>query len=183
MKPKARREPQRVGSILEKTLKNMSLEGKLKQHEVWNVWDDVVGEHVSRHAQPEFMKSGILFVKVSSSPWMQQLHYMGKGIIKALNARLGLLIVEEIRFKLGEIDPSRKQASSPPQSPPSDSLAGQGYPEADSKGSLPNQGHENQGDSRKGDAQGPGETEREAPLIITPPVRPPALMRFLDRSP
>jgi predicted nucleic acid-binding Zn ribbon protein len=118
MKPKARREPQRVGSILEKTLKNMSLEGKLKQHEVWNVWDDVVGEHVSRHAQPEFMKSGILFVKVSSSPWMQQLHYMGKGIIKALNARLGLLIVEEIRFKLGEIDPSRKQASSPPQSPP-----------------------------------------------------------------
>jgi hypothetical protein len=118
MKSKARREPQRVGSILEKTLKNMSLEGKLKQHEVWNVWNDVVGEHVSRHAQPEFMKGGILFVKVSSSPWMQQLHYMGNGIIEALNARVGLPVVEEIRFKLGEIDPRWKQASSPPQSLP-----------------------------------------------------------------
>ncbi len=118
MKSKARREPQRVGSILEKTLKDMSLDWKLKQHEVWNVWNDVVGEHVSRHAQPEFMKGGILFVRVSSSPWMQQLHYMASGIIEALNACVGLPVVEEIRFKLGEIHPHWKQASSPPQSPP-----------------------------------------------------------------
>jgi len=137
MKPKARREPQRVGSILEKTLKNMSLEGKLKQHEVWNVWNDVVGEHVSRHAQPEFMKSGILFVKVSSSPWMQQLHYMGKGIIEALNARLGLPIVEEIRFKLGEIDPRWRQASSPPQSPPPTPSPAKGTPKRVQKALSP----------------------------------------------
>ncbi|NIS60958.1 MAG: DUF721 domain-containing protein [Proteobacteria bacterium] len=105
MKAKARRNPQRVGAILEKTLKKMSLDRKLKEHEIWNVWNSVVGEAVSRHAQPDFMKNKILFVKVSSSPWVHQLHYMGKGICEALNERLGTHIVEEIRFKLGEVDP------------------------------------------------------------------------------
>jgi hypothetical protein len=116
MKAKAGRDPQRVGSILEKTLKNMSLDRKLKEHEVWNVWNTIVGEHVSRHAQPEFMNNKILFVKVSSSPWMQQLCYMAKGIVQALNKRLGAPIVEEIRFKLGQIDAQWKPTPPPPRS-------------------------------------------------------------------
>jgi hypothetical protein len=108
MSAKARREPQRVGSILEKTLKKMSLDGKLRQHEAMNVWNCVVGEHVSRHAQPEFIRNKILFVRVSSPPWMHQLSYMSRGIVEALNERVGTPIVEEIRFKLGEIDPHGK---------------------------------------------------------------------------
>ncbi len=104
MKAKAERNPQRVGSVLEETLKKMSLERKLKEYEVWNVWNSVVGEPVFRHAQPDFMRNRILFVKVSSSPWMQQLSYMGKGIVEALNKRLGAPVIEEIRFKLGAVD-------------------------------------------------------------------------------
>lgn len=116
MKSKAGRNPQSVGAVLEKALKNMSLEGKLKEHEIWNVWNSVVGEHVSRNAQPDFIRNRILFVKVSSSPWMQQLYYMGKGIVEALNKRLGLHVIEEIRFKLGDIDPQWKPIPPPPQS-------------------------------------------------------------------
>jgi len=113
MSAKTTRIPQRVGSILEKTLKNMSLDRKLKEHEVWNVWNSVVGEHVSSHAQPDFMRNKILFVRVSSSPWMQQLCYMSKGIVEALNKRLGAPIVEEIRFKLGEVDPPCRGTPTP----------------------------------------------------------------------
>jgi hypothetical protein len=124
MRAKARREPQRVGSILEKTLKKMSLDGKLKQHEAINVWNSVVGEHVSRHVQPEFIRNKILFVRATSPPWMQQLSYMSKGIIEALNERLGMPTVEEIRFKLGEVDPQGKPIPPPSRSshptPPSD---------------------------------------------------------------
>ncbi len=109
MKAKVRRNPQRVGGILEKTLKKMSLDGKLKEQEIWNIWSSVVGEPVSRHAQPDFMNNKILFVRVSSSPWMQQLHYLGRGICEALNKRLGTHVVEEMRFKLGEVDPPCKE--------------------------------------------------------------------------
>jgi len=122
MKAKVGREPQRVGLILEKALKNMSLDRKLKEHEIWNVWNSVAGEHVARHAQPEFMRNGILFVRVSTSPWMQQLSYMGKGITEALNERLGAPIVEEIRFKLGKVDlPSEASAASSRPANPSSS--------------------------------------------------------------
>ena len=123
MKAKPGRNPQRVGAILEKTLKKMSLDRKLKEHEVWNIWNSVVGEHVSRHAQPDFMRNKILFVKVSSSPWMQQLYYMGKGIVEALNKRLGAHVIEEIRFRLGEVDlqweptPTPSRSSNPIPSP------------------------------------------------------------------
>lgn len=123
MKAKAERDPQRIGAILEKALKSMSLDGKLKKHEVLNVWNSVVGEHVSRHAQPDFMRNKIVFVRVSSSPWMQQLSYMSKGIIEELNRRLGMPAVEEIRFKLGEVDsqceptPPTSRSSHPIPSP------------------------------------------------------------------
>lgn len=117
MKAKATRKPQRIGSILEKTLKRMSLDTKLKEYEVWNVWDSVVGEYVSRHARPDFMRNKILFVRVSSSPWIQQLSYMGKGITEALNERLGAPIVQEMRFKLGEIDLPPEECPAPSQSP------------------------------------------------------------------
>ena len=80
----------------------------MKEHEVWNVWDGIVGKHVSRNAQPESMRNKILFVKVSTSPWMQQLSYMGEGIVEALNKRLGAPIVEGIRFKLGDVAPKSK---------------------------------------------------------------------------
>ncbi len=116
MKAKAGRSPQRVGSVLEKTLKKMSLKGKLKEHEVWNVWNSVVGEQVSRHAQPDFIRNRILFVKVSSSPWMHQLYYMGKGIVEALNKKLGAHVIEEIRFKLGEVDLQREPTPTPSRS-------------------------------------------------------------------
>jgi predicted nucleic acid-binding Zn ribbon protein len=121
MKAKAARKPQRIGPILEKTLKKMSLDTKLREYEVWNVWDDAVGEYVSRNAQPDFMRNKILYVRVSSSPWMQQLSYMGKEITEALNERLGAPIVEEIRFKLGKVDlPSEAfVASSRPANPSS----------------------------------------------------------------
>lgn len=128
MKAKVGREPQRVGSILEKALKKMSLDRKLKEHEIWNVWNSVAGEHVARHAQPDFMRNGILFVRVSTSPWMQQLSYMSQGIVEALNQSLGAPIVQGIRFKLGDIVPSSKpipRPSEPPHpiSPPQEGIS------------------------------------------------------------
>jgi hypothetical protein len=117
MKAKVGREPQRVGSILERALKRMSLDGKLKEQEIWNVWNSVAGEHVAGHAQPDFMRNGILFVRVSTSPWMQQLSYMSQGIVEALNQRLGAPIVREIRFKLGDIVPSSRPIPRPSEPP------------------------------------------------------------------
>ena len=86
----------------------------MKEHEVWNVWDGIVGKHVSRNAQPESMRNKILFVRVSTSPWMQQLSYMGEGIVEALNKRLGARIVEGIRFKLGDVAPKSKPTTPHP---------------------------------------------------------------------
>jgi hypothetical protein len=64
-----------------------------------------VGETVAQQAQPTFVRGGTLFVKCSSSTWMQQLQFMKGTICKELNRLLGKEVVKEIRFQIGTIPP------------------------------------------------------------------------------
>jgi hypothetical protein len=69
------------------------------------------------NAQPEKIRNGTLFVKVSSSVWMQQLQFMKEMIAEKLNHRLNREVVKNIFFVVGRIDspkPSDTQTSTPP---------------------------------------------------------------------
>jgi predicted nucleic acid-binding Zn ribbon protein len=70
---------------------------------VWDLWDGVVGETLARNAQPAAFKQRILMVHVSSSVWMQELHFLKKEMIKQLNQAAGARIVEDIQFKIGAL--------------------------------------------------------------------------------
>lgn len=68
---------------------------------VWDLWDRVVGEALARNAQPAAFKQRILLVHVSSSVWMQELHFLKKELITRLNQAAGDRVVEDIQFKIG----------------------------------------------------------------------------------
>jgi predicted nucleic acid-binding Zn ribbon protein len=65
----------------------------------------MVGDIIARNAQPEKIRQGTLFVKVSSHVWMQQLQYMKDQISDKLNQKLGGEVVKNIFFYVGEISP------------------------------------------------------------------------------
>lgn len=94
---------ERLGSVLEKSLKRIDPSGRLAEYSVWPIWNDMVGEIIARNAQPEKIRQGTLFVKVSSHVWMQQLQYMKDTIADKLNHRLGGEVVKNIFFYVGEI--------------------------------------------------------------------------------
>jgi hypothetical protein len=110
-----------IGTILERTIKKLGLEAKLKESKIWEVWDDAVGAVVARNAQPESFRNRVLFVTVSSSAWMQQLQFLKEQIVEKLNQSLGKTIIKRISFRLGTIpSPSPleseiKEESSRPQ--------------------------------------------------------------------
>ncbi len=81
----------------------MNLDTRMRGYAVWGVWDKVVGETVAQQAQPAFVRRGILFVKCSSSAWMQELHFMKGTIREELNRLLGKEVIKEIRFQMGEV--------------------------------------------------------------------------------
>jgi predicted nucleic acid-binding Zn ribbon protein len=68
---------------------------------IWNVWEETVGSAIAQHAQPEWIKSGKLRVRVSDSIWLQELGFVKETIKEKLNKRLGRKAVGTIEFRLG----------------------------------------------------------------------------------
>jgi predicted nucleic acid-binding Zn ribbon protein len=93
-----------LGAVLEQSLKRFELAQRLEEYSVWPVWNEVVGSPIARNAQPEKIRNGTLFVKVTSPVWMQQLQFMKEMIADKLNQRLGGEIVKNIFFMVGRID-------------------------------------------------------------------------------
>ena len=96
---------ERLGAVLEKSLKRLELGTRLDEYGVWPVWNEVVGEPIARNAQPEKIRNGTLFVRVTSPVWMQQLQYMKEMIAEKLNHRLRADIVRNIFFVVGAVAP------------------------------------------------------------------------------
>ena len=94
-----------VSTAVQGALHRCNLTTKMKGYAVWGVWDQAVGETVAQQAQPNFVRGGILFVKCSSSTWMQQLQFMKGPIRKELNRLLGKEVIKDIRFQIGTISP------------------------------------------------------------------------------
>jgi hypothetical protein len=102
-----------VNAAVKGALHKLNLDARMKGYAAWMVWDKAVGDTIAQQAQPAFMRGGVLFVKCSSSAWMQQLQFMKGKICEQLNQQLGKEVIKDIRFQMGVIDhPSRSNASS-----------------------------------------------------------------------
>ena len=111
-----------VGSVLEQSLKRLDLSSRLEDYAIWPVWNDVVGGAIARNAQPEKIRNGTLFVKVSSPVWMQQLQFMKDMIAGKLNQRLNGERVKNIFFMVGRVEIGT-DVDSEQRTPPRDSKA------------------------------------------------------------
>ena len=93
-----------IGAVLEHSLKRLDLAGRLEDYAIWPIWNEVVGKAIARNAQPEKIRNGTLFVKVSSPVWMQQLQFMKEMIAGKLNQRLNADRVKNIFFMVGSVE-------------------------------------------------------------------------------
>ena len=82
-------------------LREGGLPFNLDDGKIWKVWERLVGNHISRHARPVWIKNRSLMVYVSSPIWIQELRYKEKEIKTQLNDILGRNAIKEIKFKVG----------------------------------------------------------------------------------
>lgn len=69
-------------------------------HAVFRFWDETVGKEVAQHAQPHVIRGTVLWVKVSDSIWMQQLHLQKSILLEKINRRLKNDTLSDMRFQL-----------------------------------------------------------------------------------
>jgi hypothetical protein len=112
---------ERLGEVLDQSLRRLDLAPQIEAYGIWPVWNEVVGKPIARNAQPEKIRNGTLFVKVSSPVWMQQLQFMKELIAEKINQRMRAEVVRNIFFVVGTItvtdaEPDGEPADAPVES-------------------------------------------------------------------
>lgn len=103
-------ESNRVGNIIDGLTQQLGVKKRLKTGNVWQLWDDEVGDRIKTHTQVIGVKGDTLAVRVDSAAWMYQLVLLKPEIIAKINQRLGKTLINNIHFKIGKLDKNQPQS-------------------------------------------------------------------------
>ncbi|MBU0967870.1 MAG: DUF721 domain-containing protein [Proteobacteria bacterium] len=92
--------PTPIRTLLQSLIATKGWEGRVELHKVFEFWDDLVGPDIARQAQPHVIRKTILWVRVSDSVWMQQLHLLKVMLLEKLNSRLKKNKLTDLRFQI-----------------------------------------------------------------------------------
>ena len=98
---KSRKELTPLGDIISGLLSDGTLPFNPDDVDIWNVWDDVVGESFSGTTRPSGIRDKCLRVTVSNSISLQELKFHESTIKEKLNDKLGRYAVDKIEFRVG----------------------------------------------------------------------------------
>ena len=83
-------------------MKQLGLEERLQQSQVFFLWPTIVGSDIARHAQPVSLKNGLLIVACDHPMWLQEItRYSKPLILQKVQERLGKKAVRDISFRIG----------------------------------------------------------------------------------
>ena len=88
-----------LGEAIEELVQSLGIKKKLHEYEAVLQWERVVGEQIAKVATATRITKGVLFVKVKTSTWRNELTIRKPEIIKKINDTIGEEIVNDIKFQ------------------------------------------------------------------------------------
>lgn len=85
---------------LERSLRDLGLQKRLKTEKLSVLWPKIVGPSVAKVAFPAQFRNGTLFIDVADNVWMQELKFQEGELIGRLNDALGEPLVRRLFFQL-----------------------------------------------------------------------------------
>ena len=85
-----------IDELVNQVLRSMGLERKFKEHEVCQVWPEIVGNMISSKTTKLDFVDGVLFVSFNSAVVKNEMSMVKEGVIMALNKKVGMEIVKEM---------------------------------------------------------------------------------------
>ncbi|MGD8255549.1 MAG: DUF721 domain-containing protein [Syntrophobacterales bacterium] len=99
-----KRRPEHIGSILKQLFRDQKWENNIEASLPLLRWQEIVGSQLARQTQPEFLKDGVLQIRVENSVWLNHLRFLGEELRQKLNEELPSLEIKELRFRQGTLD-------------------------------------------------------------------------------
>lgn len=105
----------RIDSLLAGLFEKRQWDRRLGLHAIFQNWPGVVGKEIARQAEPHVIRGTVLWVNVSDSVWMQQLHLQKLHLLEKINASLpGPEKISDLRF---QVNAALGQEESAPEVP------------------------------------------------------------------
>lgn len=93
-----------VGRLIENLLRQKKMWNQYKQNLILIEWPEVIGEKMAAVTRAEKILKGKLFIAVKDSTWAYHLTLLKPQILDKINQYAGRKIVDEIYFRVGEIE-------------------------------------------------------------------------------
>lgn len=88
-----------IGDLLTKVVTKLGLHTRIKEEEIAATWNDLVGDFLAAHSQPQQLSHGILSVRVIQPTIRYELDRVWKKeLLQKLQARFGAKLIRDVRF-------------------------------------------------------------------------------------
>ena len=71
---------------------------KIEDSSIPSVWDEIVGENISKVTKIDKIKNNILYIKTKNSAWRSELSFQKEDLKSKLFVKLPKMKIKEIRF-------------------------------------------------------------------------------------
>jgi predicted nucleic acid-binding Zn ribbon protein len=88
-----------IGPALDELMVGLGIKKKLQEYDAVVYWDTVVGAQIAKVTKATRITQGVLFVRVTTGTWRNELTFRKKEIVDKLNAFVGSGAVKDIKFQ------------------------------------------------------------------------------------
>jgi len=90
---------QSLSEVLKEYIKEARMERKLKEVDVVQGWEDLLGKTIAHYTRNIYIRNKVLYVEISSSVVKNELFMMREEIKRKINEKEGEELVKTIVFK------------------------------------------------------------------------------------
>jgi predicted nucleic acid-binding Zn ribbon protein len=96
-------DPVVLGELLAVLTQRRGWSARLQGARVHDVWEEIAGAQLARHAEPVRLHGGVLVVRVASTTWATQLRFLGARLLSRANAVMGDGQVRSLTVVVGNL--------------------------------------------------------------------------------
>ncbi len=90
---------QSLGDVLRDYIRENNIGKKLKESDIVNSWEEVLGKTIAHYTRNVAIKNRILYVEISSAVVKNELFLIRSEIVKKLNEKAGEELIDKIVFR------------------------------------------------------------------------------------
>ena len=107
----------KISQLIPNLLQDRGWEVQLDLHSIFPRWKELVGEEMSKYAQPLKIDRGVLWLEVANSSWLQQFQYEKLELLDTLNSCFRLSSLKDIKMVLPKGSDGFTQSSTEESTP------------------------------------------------------------------